>query len=182
MPQLVGMKCVACGKTVASIVEGRFCRCGNPVHNKCSNKVASTAESNDRCPECGGDAENPDAKRIQFERSRPPDQVDPLELPQGKICPACGDARFERVRPKRLVQFALDRKCLACGTRYSAVVPAWGVAVLIIVGLILLGMGVVGGLASLATVDVCSILLSAFLMILGGGAVVEGIRGAIRRN
>src|SRR4051794_2768276 len=51
--QLVGMKCVACQKTISSIVEGVFCLdCGNPVHRMCMR--ATVLAEPGICARCGG--------------------------------------------------------------------------------------------------------------------------------
>src|SRR4051794_25601281 len=41
-PQLVGLKCVFCDKTIGSVVEGQYCSaCGAPHHNACAKKPVS---------------------------------------------------------------------------------------------------------------------------------------------
>jgi len=51
-PQLVGMSCTLCEKTIGSIAAGKFCSlCACPVHHKCVKQ--NTLRRREECRECG---------------------------------------------------------------------------------------------------------------------------------
>jgi hypothetical protein len=55
MRQLAGLLCVVCGRSVDSVVEGRFCdECGGAVHKECVQPEAARLDLS-KCPACGGD-------------------------------------------------------------------------------------------------------------------------------
>ena len=56
------------------------------------------------------------------------------EHPIAKVCPQCGSASFVRVRAKGPISFTDDRKCQACGTRYTPPTPRWAAIVFLILG------------------------------------------------
>lgn len=70
LPQLVGLKCASCQRTVSSIVDSDFCPvCGNPVHLDCY-KWDTASIKNGRCLACTGDANSPIAQEVQAARHR----------------------------------------------------------------------------------------------------------------
>jgi hypothetical protein len=83
-PQIVGLKCWSCNKTISSITEGRFCpSCCNPMHLTC-RRPESTAAPEGRCTECGADPQSPLAQEVRAEiqeRAATGPQV---------TCPNCG--------------------------------------------------------------------------------------------
>jgi hypothetical protein len=82
LPQLVGLRCVCCGATIASITEGSFCRhCGNPAHSHCL-RPDETGLRDGRCACCGGDP-----------MSAPPEVRQELGLPT--LAPAASRAEME---------------------------------------------------------------------------------------
>jgi hypothetical protein len=180
MEQLVGCTCVVCGQRISSILEGHFCSaCGNAVHHDC-NKPADAPADPERCPGCGGQRSNPAAKRVQFERAQQPGAIPRGGYPVGKVCPACGHARFERVDPDRWITFGFDRVCLACGTRYTPPTPVWAAVVMLLAGLLLLAVALVGGYFSLRAIDLVALGLMGLLGVLGALALRHGIRSLIR--
>jgi hypothetical protein len=55
LPQLVGLNCARCRRTVGSVAEAIFCpECGNPVHATCY-KPDGPLTGDGRCPACAGD-------------------------------------------------------------------------------------------------------------------------------
>ena len=67
LPQLIGLKCVTCQKSIGSVIEGTFCTtCGNPVHQKCVG--AAQQAPAERCPQCGGDPNSGLAREVRRER------------------------------------------------------------------------------------------------------------------
>jgi predicted RNA-binding Zn-ribbon protein involved in translation (DUF1610 family) len=181
MQQLVGCLCGVCAQPIADILEGSFCpACGNAVHHRCKAAVDAVAHPG-HCPSCGSDQSNPAAKRVQFERAQDASGKRGARYPiaVGKVCPACGDARFRRVRPQRLVSFALDRVCLACETRYTPPTPIWAAAIMIFAGLALIVVALVGGFFSVMAVDIIALALEAFVGLLGALALGHGIRSLV---
>jgi hypothetical protein len=180
MEQLVGCTCVVCGQRISSILEGRFCSaCGNALHHDCGKPVDAPADPG-RCPDCGGQRSNPAAQRVQFERAQQAGAMRSGRYPVGKVCPACGHARFERVDPQRWITFALDRICLACGTRYTPPTPAWAAGVMILAGLVLVAGALVGAYFGLRAVDPVALVLVGLLGVLGALALRHGIESLIR--
>src|SRR5262245_49854281 len=84
-PQLVGLKCSSCNKTISSVAEGTFCSaCNNPVHLKCM-PPPRTPIAQDRCEVCGSDPESPIAQEIKAEVEE--------HIASGYtniVCPNCG--------------------------------------------------------------------------------------------
>jgi hypothetical protein len=67
LPQLVGLNCVVCRRSIASIVEGTFCNnCGNPIHRYCASRHEQASVG--RCSSCGGDPSNDLAAEVRRER------------------------------------------------------------------------------------------------------------------
>lgn len=57
MRQLVGLSCVLCGKSIGSIVDGRFCQsCGCPIHAKCARSLPG-GDPAQGCAACGAKAD-----------------------------------------------------------------------------------------------------------------------------
>jgi hypothetical protein len=87
-PQLVGLACAVCGKTIPSIAEGIFCpECSNPVHLRCqpANKAAVAAGL---CAVCGGDPQSDMAVSVRAA------MVQELTENTRRIaCPSCGSTR-----------------------------------------------------------------------------------------
>jgi transcription elongation factor Elf1 len=91
LPQLVGLKCSACNKTIASDGTvtsegaGEFCLyCYNPIHVACK-PAAGSPIPDDRCPACGSDPQSAIALEVKAE-------VDE-EMAKGNVqvvCPNCG--------------------------------------------------------------------------------------------
>ena len=82
-PQIVGLKCWYCNKTISSITEGRFCSsCCNPIHLTCT-LPGRTAVPEGRCAECGADPQSPLALEVKAEIQKR--ATDPQI-----ICPSCG--------------------------------------------------------------------------------------------
>src|SRR4051812_30013064 len=113
MEQLVGLPCAHCGKSVDSILEGRFCEgCGNPRHTKCRKPPSDLP---DLCNVCGGAKANPHAKEAgvsQFTsilKSGPDETREPGPFPVSKVCPSCGRTEFFKIRPNQLIAFMYDR-------------------------------------------------------------------------
>jgi hypothetical protein len=61
--------------------------------------------------------------------------------PVASHCPHCGGKDFKRVKPEGRVAFTDDRKCTACGTRYTPPTPAWAAVVFILLGILLSALG-----------------------------------------
>ncbi len=97
--------------------------------------------------------------------------------PVSRSCPTCGRVKFRTVRPDGLVAFTHDRVCTMCGTRYTPPTPLWGAWALIVTGIVMLLMAIAGGVLSTMAVDACALAGEAFVAVLGGLAVIQGIRG-----
>ena len=52
--------------------------------------------------------------------------------PVASNCPHCGSKDFKRLKTEGLVAFTDDRKCAACGTRYTPPTPAWAAVAFIL--------------------------------------------------
>lgn len=185
LPQLIGMKCVACQKSIGSVLDGAFCEaCGNPAHRKClATRAAGPADPpSGQCPACGGNAESGIAREVRRERGAQAQQESravaaqerggPVAYPVSKICPQCGSGDFTRVRPERWIAFAWDRVCGQCGTRYSPPTPLWAALVFLAIGLGFTALGVVAFTAG----DVCTMLLGP----VGILAIIHGIRSILK--
>jgi hypothetical protein len=67
--QVVGQKCVVCGRFIESIVEGTFCvGCGQPVHRQCLK--ADTNPGSNQCDQCGTVLDDPAVIRQRLEELR----------------------------------------------------------------------------------------------------------------
>jgi hypothetical protein len=170
MPQLIGLPCVICQKSIASIVDGAFCDgCGNPIHHRCQSAVAQPGT--EKCEQCGGDPASRIAKEVRGARQTEAHTRAtgaPLSYPLSNKCPNCGSDKFTRERPQAWIAFAWDRVCSECNMRYTPPTPLWAAFVFIGVGLLLLGFGVVGLLSR----DICVGLIG----LLGLGALIHGVR------
>ena len=83
-PQLVGLKCSRCNKTIESITEGQFCSfCFNPIHVSCA-QPEGTVPPEGRCTKCGADPNSPLALEIKSEVRQSMRSVPRV------ICPNCG--------------------------------------------------------------------------------------------
>jgi hypothetical protein len=79
MRQIVGCCCVLCGKGIASIADGGFCRsCGCPVHADCVGSRPEEAPP-PVCAACGAGAEAVARERERAQRQPPPGRP-PAEL------------------------------------------------------------------------------------------------------
>lgn len=187
LPQLIGLQCVACQKNIASVLEATFCAdCGNPVHRKCSGSVK--VESDDRCPNCGGDPDSALAVEVQREREEqarsaetaakaalPPEPAVPA-FPVGETCPGCGSTSFTRVPPERWVAFAKDRICNGCGMRYTPPTPVWAAIIFLVLGAVFI-LGSVGNLLFAVSPRISP---SIFGLLLGVAALSLGYRSLNR--
>lgn len=131
------------------------------------------------CPKCGlanlASAENCDCGWAFL-----PDQ--PGRSLSG--CPRCGGTEFIRCKPKTMVAFASDRKCRACGTRYSPPTPTWAALVFVVAGLGLLigGIAVVGIIVSAAPPNPCGMAFFACIATVGAVALWHGARSLMKRG
>jgi hypothetical protein len=66
-----------------------------------------------------------------------------MSCPVASTCPKCGSREFKRVRAEGWITFKDDRKCTACGTRYTPPIPAWAACVFIVLGTLVTGFGIV---------------------------------------
>ena len=89
-------------------------------------------------------------------------------------CPKCGASAFRRVKADRLVAFADDRVCGACGARYTPPTPVWaGIAFIVcgfalpVLGLVLAGL--LFGLASLPGLGCAGAFLVLAVVVFVGG-------------
>ena len=92
----------------------------------------------------GSPALPPEAKKpITIER--PFDIGKPLgtSFPVSLVCPSCGSAEHEKVKPAAMVAFAQDRVCRSCLTRYTPPTPTWGRILFGLIGLAALAFGCV---------------------------------------
>jgi hypothetical protein len=188
LPQLIGLDCVKCRKGIASVFDGVFCKCGNPVHQKCMSS-GEVEEAEDRCDFCGGDPDSVLAKEVSRERTaeaqmqaryqtatrpsgEPATQTSamPAPYPVSEVCPNCRSNQYTRQRPEKWVTFAWDRVCNECGTRYTPPTPMWAAILFLVVGFLLAGFGVVEVIGSAAVSNPCTapaVLFGAFLGAIG---------------
>jgi hypothetical protein len=59
------------------------------------------------------------------------------------LCPSCGSAEHEKVKPAAMVAFAQDRVCRICATRYTPPTPIWGRILFGVIGLAAVAFGCV---------------------------------------
>jgi hypothetical protein len=86
-PQIVGLKCCRCNKTISSITEGRFCSsCFSPIHLTCT-PPEPTAGADGRCTECGADPQSALAQEIRAEIQ------DRAAAGPKVVCPNCGSTQ-----------------------------------------------------------------------------------------
>jgi hypothetical protein len=195
LPQLTGMKCVTCQKSIGSIIDGAFCAgCGNPVHQKCVG-VSQQALA-ERCPQCGGDPNNSLAKEVRRERgaaaqnlararAQAAGSASSAAYPVASACPQCGSTSHKRQRPEGWVAFTWDRVCTECGTRHTPPTPLWAAFVFLVAGLLLTGFGGVALLMRTTSGDpnpvaIPGMLCEGFLGVIGLLALIHGIRSLVR--
>ena len=63
--------------------------------------------------------------------------------PSGRGCPRCGYRAFSRVASTQFFQFAYDRECDQCGTRYAVRVPRWAPVLCLFLGAVVVLLGLV---------------------------------------
>lgn len=200
LPQLVGLDCVVCQKTVNSERAAKFCdECGNPVHRDC---VASEGQTfpEGRCSRCGGDPASQVAAEVWSERRQQGrDRKQPglsraghdspassaslikARYPVSKVCPRCGHADYKKRKPETWVAFSWDRVCKACDTRYTPQTPVWAAIVFLMAGfLLVLAFGIGGVLAILLRGDPLSGLIGCALGFMGVLAVAYGVHALIQ--
>jgi hypothetical protein len=187
LPQLIGLQCAACQKSISSIIDGAFCEdCGNPVHRKCIASVQQAPE--ERCPLCGGDPDGAVAQEVQRERDAQGQTATPtagptlsepatIAFPVSATCPKCASAQFTRVPPTSLVAFAKDRVCTQCGTQYTPPTPLWGSLLFLALGGIFLLISIGGFVLVVATDSIRPRTISGVIggSILGGALLAFGI-------
>jgi hypothetical protein len=105
--------------------------------------------------------------------------------PVASHCPNCGSTDFKRIKPEGRVAFTDDRKCTACGTRYTPPTPAWAAVVFILLGTLITAVGVVFVVFGFIVPD--SSLLRRFvygiiLIVFGLSCITYGIRSFRRRD
>ena len=188
LPQLVGLACVACGKSIASIVDSTFCAaCGNPVHVRCAEQPRNVDEAH--CASCGGDPKAALAVEVQRTRAlRIERGVQPTPSPAmgpypiSRVCPQCGGESYEKRRPEGWIAFDSDRVCTACGMRYTPPTPIWAAIVFILVGVLLAGAFGLSWIIGFAVgrLPGPALACEGFLIFLGIMAIIFGFRSLLR--
>ena len=105
--------------------------------------------------------------------------------PVASHCPDCGSKDFKRVKPEGRVAFTDDRKCTACGTRYTPPTPAWAAVVFILLGILITAVGIVFGFAFLIRRDdvrLRDLVYGTILTVFGLSAIIYGIRSFRSRD
>jgi hypothetical protein len=196
LPQLIGLQCVTCQKSISSIVDGAFCdACGNPMHRKCLGTVTQVQPNG--CAKCGGDPSSSVAQEVLRDRAandqteadtkasasragksssrqqvRIPEPDNTFPFPISKVCPKCGSNNFTRVPPKSMVAFTKDRVCNRCHTRYTPPTPLWAAFVFILLGILFLG----GSLGSFLMQDDSRIFPRIIGIVIGFSSLGLGIK------
>jgi hypothetical protein len=67
-------------------------------------------------------------------------------------CPKCGCPVFKKVKPRTVVAFGSDRKCVMCETRYVPPTPIWA-------GVVFAGLALLFGVVSLVAVPLALVAL-----------------------
>jgi len=83
------------------------------------------------------------------------------------------------------VAFTDDRKCTACGTRYTPPTPAWAAVVFILLGILIIAVGIVFGFAFLIRKDdvrLRDLVYGTILSVFGLSAIIYGIQCLRRRD
>jgi hypothetical protein len=105
------------------------------------------------------------------------------KYPIASNCPQCGSKDFKRVKVEDRIAFTEDRKCTACGTRYTPPTPAWAAVVFILLGILIAAVGIVFGFAFLIRKDdvrLRDLVYGTILTVFGLSAIIYGIR-SLRR-
>jgi hypothetical protein len=105
--------------------------------------------------------------------------------PVASSCPQCGSNEFTRVKAEGRVAFTDDRKCTACGTRYTPPTPAWASVVFILLGILITAVGIVFGFAFLIRKDdvrLRDLVYGTILTVFGLSAITYGIRSFRSRD
>jgi uncharacterized protein (DUF983 family) len=99
-------------------------------------------------------------------------------------CPRCGGREFSRCKPKAWVAFVSDRKCKACGTRYTPPTPLWAAFIFIVVGVGTLvgGLAFVELLVSRESPNPLGLAFWACIATVGGAALWHGVRALLKRG
>ena len=97
-------------------------------------------------------------------------------------CPSCGGSEYTSCKPKGWVAFKNDRKCKACGTRYSLPTPAWAAILFVVAGVAMLLGGIVGlgALVSSDSPNPIGMATTACFAAVGAVAAIHGVRALLR--
>jgi hypothetical protein len=108
------------------------------------------------------------------------------KYPVSKKCPQCHGMEFTRAKPERPIEFADDRVCKTCGTRYTPPTPLWAAVLFFAIGVLILLVDILVVWSHftfdhsfLRTLQSYVILLGTFST--GVGCIVYGVR-RIRRQ
>jgi hypothetical protein len=106
--------------------------------------------------------------------------------PAASTCPKCGSWEFKRVKAEGWVTFKDDRKCTACGTRYTPPIPIWAAVVFILLGILMIAFGIamlvaLGGMQVGVGIALGTLVWGIILpTVFGLSCIIYGIRGLIR--
>jgi RNA polymerase subunit RPABC4/transcription elongation factor Spt4 len=100
--------------------------------------------------------------------------------PVASSCPQCGSQDFTRVKVEGRVAFTDDRKCTACGTRYTPPTPAWAAFVFILLGILITAVGAAFCFFARGAVLVRDLVYGSILTVFGLSCIIYGIR-SLRR-
>jgi hypothetical protein len=118
--------CPECG--AVSLTSAPTCACGFRFSGALSGGPASRS-----------DATKSPAIERPFDIGKPPGT--PFRV--STVCPSCGSAEHEKVKPAAMVAFAQDRVCRICSTRYTPPTPIWGRLLFGVIGLAAVAFGCV---------------------------------------
>ena len=107
------------------------------------------------------------------------------KYPVALSCPQCGSKEFQRVKVEGRIAFTDDRKCTACGTRYTPPTPAWAAVVFVLLGILITAVGIVFGFAFLIRKDdvrLRDLVYGTILTVFGLSAIIYGIRSFRSRD
>ena len=107
------------------------------------------------------------------------------KYPVALSCPQCGSKEFQRVKVEGRIAFTDDRKCTACGTRYTPPTPAWAAVVFILLGTLITAVGIAFGFAFLIRKDdvrLRDLVYGTILTVFGLSAIIYGIRSFRSRD
>jgi uncharacterized protein (DUF983 family) len=102
--------------------------------------------------------------------------------PVASSCPQCGSNDFTRVKVEGRVAFTDDRKCKACGTRYTPPTPAWAAVVFILLGILITVVGAAFFFFARKAVVVRDLVYGGILTVFGLSCIIYGIRCLRRRD